>query len=209
MSIKERLTRGHKKKARTFEQLVDAAVRVFARQEANDTSFLDIANEAQVASGTVHNYFKSKAELIEAAALKLVEQIRRPIHAIFGRVVDPAEQLAVLIRLALLKVADDPVWGAAMLRLAAATRLTGEKLMDTIPDILEVGRSQRRLAFGDPLAARVLVSGAILAGMHSVLNGEASSALGEDLAEHCLLALGLSGEEAASVARRPIPRSLG
>ena len=208
MSMSQRLTRGHKKKARTFEQLVDAAARVFARQEANDTSFLEIANEAQVASGTVHNYFKSKAELIEAAGLKLVEQVLRPIQAIFGRVVDPAERLAVLIRVALLKVADDPVWGAAMLRLVAATKLTSEKLLDRIPDILQEGLAQRRLSFRDPLAARTLVSGAILAGMHSVLNGEAPPSLGEELAEHCLLALGLSPEEASTVARRPIPRSL-
>lgn len=209
MTSHEPLTRGHKKKARTLEQLVDAATRVFARQESGPTSFIEIANEARVASGTVHNYFKSMADLIEAASLKLVEQILRPVRSIFGQVEDPAERLAVLIWVSLQQVAEDPVRGAALLRLAASTRGTNEKLMCNVPMVLKDGLSQGRLVFRDPLAARNLVSGAILAGMRSVLCGEATPALGENLAEHCLVALGLGAEEATVVARRAIEATAG
>jgi AcrR family transcriptional regulator len=45
-------------------QILDAAVRVFARQGFHSTRVSDIADEAGVAYGLVYHYFKSKDEVL-------------------------------------------------------------------------------------------------------------------------------------------------
>lgn len=197
----EPLTRGHKKRARTLEDLLDAATRVFSRKDAILATFLEIADEARVASGTVHNYFKSKDELIEAAAIKLIDRINGPVWRDFERVEDTAQRLAIVIKSAFQLMADDPEWGAAVLRLVDATHRTTQKLTNLIPEILEEGRNSGRLVFRDPLAAQNVVGGAILAGMRSVNAGAAPEAMGEHLVEHVLLALGLKAKEALRIAQ--------
>jgi AcrR family transcriptional regulator len=197
----EPLTRGHKKRARTLEDLLDAATRVFSRKDAILTTFLEIADEARVASGTVHNYFKSKDELIEAAAIKLIERIHGPVWRDFERVEDTAERLVIVIKSGFQLMAEDPEWGAAVLRLVDATHRTTQKLNNLIPEILEEGRKAGRLTFRDPTAAQNVVGGAILAGMRSVNGGASPDVMGECLSEHVLLALGLKPKEALLIAR--------
>ena len=198
--MKEPLTRGHKKRARTLEDLLAAATRVFSRKEAILATFMEIAEEARVASGTVHNYFSSKEELIEATAAKLIERINGPVWKDFARVADPAERLAVAIKSAVHLIEDDPDWGAAVLRLVDATHRTTEKLTNLIPEILEEGRKSGRLHFRSAEAAMSLVGGSILAGMRSVSAGASAESMGEHLVEHVMLALGLSAAEARQLA---------
>ena len=199
------LTRGHKKRARTLEDLLEAATRVFSRKEAILATFMEIADEARVASGTVHNYFKSKDELIEAAAIKLVERINGPVWRDCERVADPAERLAIIIKSAFQLMEDDPEWGAAVLRLIDATHRTTQKLTNLIPDILEEGRKSGRMTFRDPLAASNVVGGAILAGMRSINGGVAAGPMGEHLIEQVLLALGMKPKEALAIASKSRP----
>ena len=45
-------------------QILDAAIRVFARQGFHSTRVADIADEAEVAYGLVYHYFKSKDEVL-------------------------------------------------------------------------------------------------------------------------------------------------
>src|SRR6185295_13232234 len=45
-------------------QILDAAIRVFARQGFHATRVADIADEAGVAYGLVYHYFKSKDEVL-------------------------------------------------------------------------------------------------------------------------------------------------
>jgi len=47
-------------------QLLDAAVRVFARKGFHASRVGDIAEEAGVAHGLLYHYFKSKDEVLEA-----------------------------------------------------------------------------------------------------------------------------------------------
>jgi AcrR family transcriptional regulator len=199
------LTRGHKKRARTLEDLLDAAARVFSRKDAILATFMEIANEARVASGTVHNYFKSKDELIEAASAKLVERVNGPVCAVCEKIDDPAERLAILIKSSLQLTAEEPEWGAAMMRLVSATHRTTEKLTNLLPDILEEGRRKQRLVYRDATAAMVVVAGAILLGMRAVSDGAEHGTLSEQISEHVLLGLGLKPADAAKVTKKAMP----
>jgi AcrR family transcriptional regulator len=48
------LTRGHKKKARTRQQLLEAALRIYARKGAGDLALNELAEECGVSNGTVY-----------------------------------------------------------------------------------------------------------------------------------------------------------
>lgn len=57
------------------ERILEAALSALSRQGYANTSVKDIADEAGVATGLVHYYFKSKQELLVAALLRCCEQI--------------------------------------------------------------------------------------------------------------------------------------
>lgn len=59
------LTRGHKKKERTRQQLIAAAVDVLA-ERGEAFSISDVATRAGMANGTFYNYFNDRDELIDA-----------------------------------------------------------------------------------------------------------------------------------------------
>ena len=48
----------------TPQQIIDAAVRVFARNGFYNSRVSDIAREAGIASGTIYLYFKTKDEIL-------------------------------------------------------------------------------------------------------------------------------------------------
>jgi TetR/AcrR family fatty acid metabolism transcriptional regulator len=69
--------------------ILDAAIRVFARQGFNGCRVSDIADEAGVAYGLVYHYFNSKDEILDTLFLErwnillatIAEQDRRPMPA--------------------------------------------------------------------------------------------------------------------------------
>lgn len=63
-------------RSRTRTLLLDAAVRVFSRKGAGAAAIHDIAAEAGVSNGTFYNYFRTRAEILEAASFRLAERLR-------------------------------------------------------------------------------------------------------------------------------------
>jgi TetR/AcrR family fatty acid metabolism transcriptional regulator len=82
--------------------ILDAAVRVFARQGFHTCRVADIADEAQVAYGLVYHYFSSKEEILDTLFLERWDLMlaaiteadasatepRQKLHAIAGFIVD-------------------------------------------------------------------------------------------------------------------------
>ena len=63
-------TRNEKLAAEKRRLILDAAVRVFARQGFNQCRVSDIADEAGVAYGLVYHYFRSKDEVLDTLFLE-------------------------------------------------------------------------------------------------------------------------------------------
>jgi AcrR family transcriptional regulator len=196
------LTRGHKKWARTLEDLLSAANRVFSRKDAILATFAEVADEARVASGTIHNYFKSKDELIQAAGQKLLERLQQPVSALIEQTSDPAEQLAIVIKSVLSLTARDPEWGAALVRLVAACERTSSRLTTFIPDLVARGRQQGRFLIADVDAAYVVLSGSVIMAMRNITAREAAPAIAQSISEMLLISLGVGQGEARDIAAR-------
>src|SRR6202034_1779604 len=90
-------------------QIIDAAIRCFAREGFHRTTMQDIVRETGLSAGAIYRYFKSKEDIVaaiaaehhaaEAAAFAEVSTsddvgaaLRRVASASLGRLADPQEQ---------------------------------------------------------------------------------------------------------------------
>jgi AcrR family transcriptional regulator len=73
--------------------ILDAAVRVFARQGFNGCRVSDIADEAGVAYGLVYHYFRSKDEVLDTLFLERWNVLLDVIRDLDGRDIAPREKL--------------------------------------------------------------------------------------------------------------------
>src|SRR5436309_11005661 len=140
-------------------ELLNAAVRVFARKGFHASRVGDIAEEASVAHGLLYHYFRSKDEVletifreawerlatethrIESSDLPLREQLRRFARIYLGSWLVTPELIAVLVR----EIARSPVVGdqidevrgifVALARMIAAARERGEVRADCDPQL--------------------------------------------------------------------------
>jgi AcrR family transcriptional regulator len=191
-------------RARTRALLLDAALRVFAR-DGVDAAIHQIANEAGVANGTFYNYFRSREELLEAAGVRLTERFHREVATSRAGVADPAERVAIGCRRFILQALADPTWGAAVLRVWGAAAVRQLRADDPLRADLRAGRRRRRFRYASETAALDLVQGAVLAGMRSILEQRASEEHAAAVAGLVLQGLGVDGNEADAIARRPLP----
>ena len=74
-------------------QILDAAVRVFARQGFHSCRVSDIAQEAGVAYGLVYHYFKSKDQVLNEVFVERWTLLLEAISEIDGRPITPREKL--------------------------------------------------------------------------------------------------------------------
>jgi TetR/AcrR family fatty acid metabolism transcriptional regulator len=81
------------------EQIIDAAIRVFARAGYYNSRVSDIAREAGIASGTIYLYFKTKDEiLVTLFREKMTEWVAHVRREIAG-VTDPVAKIRRLVEL--------------------------------------------------------------------------------------------------------------
>jgi TetR/AcrR family transcriptional regulator, fatty acid metabolism regulator protein len=81
------------------QQIIDAAIRVFARTGYYNSRVSDIAREAGIASGTIYLYFKTKDEiLVTLFREKMAEWVAHVRHEIAGEV-DPVAKVRRLVAL--------------------------------------------------------------------------------------------------------------
>jgi AcrR family transcriptional regulator len=192
-------------RARTRAGLLDAAVRVFARKGVGDTAIHEIATEAGVSSGSFYNYFRTRDELVDAAGAMLSKRLTEEISASYATVDHPAERVAIGARRFMRKALEDPVWGAAVLRVWGSAPVMSRTVSDAVLLDLRAGKRSEVFRFGSERAAVDLLQGATLAAMRTMLEGRAGEDHAEVVAALILRGLGVPEKEATAVARRPLP----
>ena len=90
------------------QAIIDAAVRVFARNGYYNSRVSDIAREAGIASGTIYLYFKTKDEiLVTLFREKMAEWVAR-VRAEIGVEIDAMAKIRRLVRLHFGVLEDNP-----------------------------------------------------------------------------------------------------
>lgn len=193
-------------RARTRDALLDAAVRVFARQNIGDTSIHALCEEAGVSVGSFYNYYRTREEVVEAAAALLSKRLVDEISASSAKVTDPAVQVSIGARRFMLKALEDPVWGAAVLRVWGTTPSMGKLASQSVMADLRAGKKAGVFKFESEVVAVNLLQGTTLAAMRTLLDGSESEAHVTAVAAIILRGLGVPDRSARAIAARPLPR---
>jgi AcrR family transcriptional regulator len=192
-------------RARTRSAIVEAALRLFAKQGVGGTAIHEIAGEAGVSNGSFYNYFRTREDVLDAGVRLLAKRLTDDISASYADVSDPAERVAIGSRRFMLKALVEPEWGAAVLRVWNSTPLMAKRVSDAPVKDLRAGRRKGRFSFTSERAAVDLLQGTVLAAMRTMLEGDAGEEHSESVAAMILRGLGLPSAEAKEIARRPLP----
>ena len=203
----EPLTRGHKKKARTRQQLLDAALDVLAEQ-GEQFNVVDVAARAGVSHGTFYNYFSDREELVAALVPVLVEAFAARAATEVDEH-DPAARFAVITARALAVASEAPELVRVALRLEAVQRglLAGTPLAYLGED-LAAGFAAGRFDGPPDDATFDVVLGALLLAARRIVDGEAGLDHRRSVIRRLLVALGVAADEAEALADRAVARSI-
>ena len=92
-------TRLDRRKARTRQALIDAAVRLIAEGRGERASIQEITEAADIGFGSFYNHFESKDQLFETASSEVLERWGRMIDRASAGITDPAEVFSISLRL--------------------------------------------------------------------------------------------------------------
>ena len=196
-------TRGHKKRARTRSQLLDAAVKVIA-DRGDAFSVNDVAHAAGVSNGTFYNYFDDRDALLATIVPELLATFDRRGSQLVDPE-DPLDRLATISALGLRSAINSPEIVRTMLRLDAAQEAVLDEATFTglridLAECYAVGRIT--------VAPNPAVVDAVVGMMFMALRRTVADGLDEDyhrqVLEQILRSLGVDGRRVASVAARAV-----
>jgi AcrR family transcriptional regulator len=189
----------------TRAKLVEAAKALFARQGVDNTRIQEITDEADVGFGSFYNHFESKEALIEVVLAETVAAQGAEIEALTAQLDDPAEIISAAHRAFVRRARSDPEWAWLLVRLDVSHNILLAALGPYARRDLRAGIKAGRLKVPSERIALYDAGGALLAVMRAVLDGDAPRDADIHHAEGVLRLFGLAPDEAADIARRPLP----
>src|ERR1700730_947472 len=197
-----RASRLDRRKARTRQALIDAAVRLIAEGRGERASIAEITEDADIGFGSFYNHFDSKEQLFGTASGELLERWGQVIDQACADISDPAEVFAVSLRISGRLGWTHPaiarfLTGAGLESLDASRGLAPRALRD-----IRAGQAAGRFTATDAQIALSAVAGGLLGLLrsrerHPERVDETSV---DQLTEACLRLLGVP----ASAAARPL-----
>lgn len=195
-----------RRRERTRAALLASARLQFARRGVEATRINEITDGADLGFGSFYNHFEAKEAIVEAVLEETVAAQGAAIEALTGRLEDPAEVVSVAHRHFVSRARTDPDWGWLLVRMETTHSIVLAALEPFARRDLDRGIRAGRFAVPNRRVALLATGGALIMVMRAVLDGRAPRTAERDHAEGVLRLLGLSAQDAAEVARRPMPR---
>lgn len=200
---------GLRKRERTQQQLIRAAIRVIAAEGLAATTPGQIAAAAGVTSVTFYNYFGSKAEVVSAVALFIAETLRQRSVPSRAALATGAERMAAGCLRYLHLAEMSPAFAMLVLEVAEAEPALLERIGAFVQTELRAGIRDKDFVAQREAAAIDLVIGAIMRGMRRIARGDAPRSYRGDVTVAILGGLGLPRAKAARIVRRPLDALIG
>jgi AcrR family transcriptional regulator len=194
-----------RRREQTRAKLVEAARVLFARQGVDNTRINEITDEADVGFGSFYNHFESKEAIVEAVLAETVAAQAAAIDAVTGGLEDPAEIISAAHRYFVNRARTDPDWAWLLVRMEVSHGIVLAALGPYARRDLRRGIRAGRVSVSNERVAFFAAGGALLAVMRAVLDGHAPKDADVHHAEGVLRLLGVPADEAAEIARRPLP----
>src|SRR5512140_900575 len=203
-----RVSRLDRRKARTRQALIDAAVRLIAEGRGDRASIQEITEEADIGFGSFYNHFDSKEQLFQTAS-EVLDRWGQLIDRASAGITDPAELFAVGTRITGRLGWTHPeiagfLAGAGLDVLDIPIGLAPRALRD-----IEAGKAAGRFTVSDAEIALSAAAGGMLGlfRMRQRHPERVTETTVDQLAEADLRMLGVPAGEAARLAALPLPDS--
>jgi AcrR family transcriptional regulator len=206
-SVASSSNRLDRRKARTRQALIDAAVRLIAERRGERASVQEITEAADIGFGSFYNHFESKEQLFRTASEEVLERWAAIIDAACAGLDDPALVFTVSLR-----ISGRLAWTYP--EIAGFITGTGLELLDAsrglAPRALrDIRRGQATGRFSVPNAEIALsaVAGGLLGllRLHERQPDQVDESSVDELAEACLRLLGVRAAEARRLTRLSLP----
>lgn len=199
------LTRGYKKKARTRQALVDAAIRIYTKKNVGELLLNELAEEADVSNGTVYNYFTKREEVLAAAGIELANQLSHRITSVSQDIESGSERVAVGVRMFILQGRENPNWSRAVVRVYQYDKHIRSIVAKNLRGDLELGKRQGLFCYKNEEIAMALVASVTMGAIIAILDGLDHPEYDVTIAEMVLLSLGVTPEKANLIANLKLP----
>jgi AcrR family transcriptional regulator len=199
------LTRGHKKKARTRQLLLDTALEVLGEQ-GESFSVADLAARAGVSHGTFYNYFTDREALVEALVPHIVGRFSERM-AVEVTDTDPAVRFARITANGFDMAIREPRTVRVALRIDAVRHgLLADGPHGQYGDELASGYAAGRFTGTLDDGTLDVLLGALLFAARRIVDGEHSVEYRRTVLGRVLQSLGVDASEAAAIAAHVVQR---
>jgi AcrR family transcriptional regulator len=202
-----RVSRLDRRKARTRQALIDAAVRLIAEGRGDRASIQEITEEADIGFGSFYNHFDGKEQLFQTATEEVLERWGQMIDRASAGITDPAERYAVGTRITGRLGWTHPeiagfLTGAGLDVVDSPHGLAPRALRD-----IRAGQAAGRFTVPDAEIALSAAAGGMLGlfKMRQRHPKRVTEASADQLAEAVLRLLGVPAPEAARLVALPLP----
>jgi AcrR family transcriptional regulator len=192
----------------TDRRINAAALRLFTAKGTTQLTVSELAQEANVARGTLYRNVGSVEDLFDRIVAEFSADLHRRVAATFADIDDPAARLATGVRLWIRYAHENPTMGRFAVRFALTEEslravMTGPPMQD-----INAGIAAGRYNIGMPSIDSVasLVCGATVSAMWMVLEGHQTwREAGTSTAELLLRAMGIDPAEAHEICTTDLP----
>ncbi|MDB5873221.1 MAG: putative tetR family transcriptional regulator [Ramlibacter sp.] len=197
---------GENKRTRTRAALIQVALQVISERGFDAPTIDDFIAAADVARGTFYNYFKSRDELLIAAAGHVADTVDAEILPLFALTHDPAQRVAIAIRKFIEMSIRHPDQGGLLVRMIPLSggAVSDEMRRGVLYD-LESGQKLGRFKWRSLQAALALSMGTITMAIRAAISEPTPENFPELIAAMVLQGLGMPAREAQRVAALPLP----
>jgi AcrR family transcriptional regulator len=198
-----------RRKARTRQALIDAAVRLIAEGRGDRSSIQEITETADIGFGSFYNHFESKEQLFQIASHEALERWGAMIDRACVGVDDPAEVFVTSLRISGRLGWTHPdlagfLTGAGLEALDMPVGLAPRALRD-----IRAGQAAGRFAVPDAEVALSAVAGGLLGLLRLAQRrpGQLDADAVDRFAEAALRLLGVPAEDAERLGALPLPET--
>lgn len=185
-------------------RLYASAMKLIAEKGPGATSIDDVISAAQVSRGTFYKYFPSPDALIRDLAVEIANALIQMAEPAVQSYADPAERVAVGLRIVSRLAIERPLAAAFLARLGWPDSRSPHLLLDFVKRDLEEGIRQGRFAQMPIALALNIVTGASLGATIRMLEPDCEPDFAEQSTAAALRGLGLDANSAERIANSPL-----
>lgn len=190
---------------RNREALVLAAYKVMSKKGIDQATMLEIAGLADVASGTVYSYFKSKDELAIAVLERVMHNLALRIEAVTNTFTDPAQVYAFGIRTVIEAATGDIRWKQLLHRSEVIANAMFTCMGPFAIRDLENATKARRFKVADAKLTWKMACHSIVGVSLAITQGALPDASKTEIVVRLLCMTGIGETEAIDLAKRKCP----